>query len=462
MTEFSTPIDVCNRALDYVGQKPIISFSDNAKAAALVGRVYDKLRRAEMERNLWVFTIKRAWLYPVSFSTKIMLPAVWSAATPYAEGALVEFTDPYGNTNTWYSTEPNNMNNTPGLGTGGAQGLWQPFFGSTFVNQFIPQTDPPNNPPFLLTYNAGDVAYLPSGGGQNQAYLSLTNGNSDIPNVAEVWQEWNDPFAFGSSAINSAGRVIGNYNTGDVVQGESGYYWVSLIDDNQNNVPEDAPVPWNSMTTYASGTDVAGADGNVYQSLTSSNTGNNPLTDAVHWMRLAGQLVPWWPVLNGATGSFLWLPLDVTLSPPNIIYPLGAGPMEQSFTKNIYRLPENYLRRAPQDPRRGILSTLGAPSGLAPDDFVIEGKFLTTTFRNPIPLRYGANMTDVTAMSGLFCEALACRIASAICETLTQSAGKMRQIANEYGTFMRDARMVNAIENGPDEPPVDDFLVVRI
>ena len=157
-----------------------------------------------------------------------------------------------------------------------------------------------------------------------------------------------------------------------------------------------------------------------------------------------------------------WLPVFAGLAPMPILYPLGAGPVTDTQTKNVFRLPAGYLRKANQDPKAGSVSYLGAPSGASYSDWEIEGKFITSLESTAIVFRFGADVTDVTAMDDMFCEGLACRIAKEVCERLTQSTAKLGAISAAYKEVMGDARTVNAIEVGSEESPEDDWLTVRI
>jgi len=127
----------------------------------------------------------------------------------------------------------------------------------------------------------------------------------------------------------------------------------------------------------------------------------------------------------------------------------------------VFHLPSGFLRRAPQDPRAGAVSYLGAPSGLPYDDWELENDLIKTAESGPIMLRFVTDMVDVTRMHAMFCEGLAARLALEVCEALTQSATKLGVIAKQYSTFMSEARLVNAIEIGADEPPEDDWVTCR-
>jgi hypothetical protein len=48
-----------------------------------------------------------------------------------------------------------------------------------------------------------------------------------------------------------------------------------------------------------------------------------------------------------------------------------------------------------------------------------------------------------------------------VCEIITQSTEKLKNISGEYAKFMTEARTVNGIENEAEEAPRDDYLAVR-
>src|SRR5258708_14477563 len=58
----------------------------------------------------------------------------------------------------------------------------------------------------------------------------------------------------------------------------------------------------------------------------------------------------------------------------------------------------------------------------------------------------------------LFRSGLAARIATEVCEPLTQSTAKLGAITQAYNKTMGEARTINAIEAGSEEPPLDDYL----
>ena len=143
-------------------------------------------------------------------------------------------------------------------------------------------------------------------------------------------------------------------------------------------------------------------------------------------------------------------------------YPIGAGPSQQTTTRNIFRLPSGYLREAPQDPKQGIASYLGSPAGLPSSDWTFEGDYIVSRDAPVIVLRFVADIQDVTLMDPMFCEGLGARIGLEVCEPLTQSDSKLSVISQIYKTMMGEARAINGIEIGSVEPPLDDYITCRI
>lgn len=58
----ATQVDWANRALDKVGERPIVSFADGNKPANLMLRMFDIVRDAELRKRRWSFSIKRKQL----------------------------------------------------------------------------------------------------------------------------------------------------------------------------------------------------------------------------------------------------------------------------------------------------------------------------------------------------------------------------------------------------------------
>ena len=522
---FQNQIDICNRSLQMCGvSRMITDFTEDTMQAGECAFVYDKLRRAELQRNVWKFSIKKTALRPIDTTTKLISPSLWSASTTYAYGELV--TDASGVI--WQSRIQDNFNNNPTNASSVTSYAWEVYCG--------PDTASLYDSTGTTNYYAGEIVYDTPGDGTYNVYMSLQSGNSQDPRVPSEWSStvqyskdqvvglyaaWAIGTTYAAGAgiaylgnfyISLAAGNVGNkpstsptkwvvlqtalappyYNsltayvigqfvtylgtnyvciaasTGNLPTNAT--YWaaqvgesifVSLIDFNLNNNPSLAPVTWGAGTTYTIGQTVAGSDGYIYSSVGNGNLGNDPTLTSGFWND-TGVLTPWIP--SGAFGvaADQWATLSSALTDLNIIYPIGTGPAYQSYTRNVYRVPVGFIRQAPQDSRAGSVSYMGAPSGLQYTDWTFEGKYITSTNTYPIILRYAGDVTDVSLFDDMFCELLAAHISLMIVDRLTQSTAKMQNIAALYKQFGSEARIINGIELGPTEPPEDDWVQARL
>lgn len=423
---FIDSMDIANRTCQHLGVTRIGSPTEDSIQNAEITFAYDKLRRAELRRNNWRFAIKHAVLRPIDTTTFLLSPAQWNAGTQYLPGSIVADL----NGQLWISSRANNIGNDPNL-----TDIWDAYFGSMTADAYDTTGQ--------TAYFAGDLVYIQNTDGSYNVYLSLQNANTEMPNVADVW-----------SATTTYQQ--------DQVVSYMGQQWRSLIALNTNHTPVAGPQNWVSTQTYAAGNQVTGTDGFVYQSVGSGNLNNNPVTDSgTNWTNLdipnAWTVSPLIPV-----SSSLWVPLYASLVSFNFVYPIGFGPLTQQQTKNVFRLPAGFLRKAPQDPKAGLYSFLGAPSYNNQDDWLLEGKLLLSTCATPIILRFIADVTKVSDMDDLFAECFAARIALETCEIITNSNAKKQTINNDYIKFRGEAITVNGIEVGPTEPPEDDYIMCRL
>jgi hypothetical protein len=329
MSSFRSVVDIANRACQHVGARKIASFTDGSKTSGTIASCYDDLREAEMRRNVWRFTVRKAALRPVDADTRGISPAAWAIGTTYALGAVALYSGQI-----WESTVGSNLGNTPGSDVV----QWELYCGPLSVR--------------LFTLSAAATA-------------------SDV-----------------------------SYYSGELVRGNG-----------------------SSNTTT------------VYRSLVSNNSDIPP--------------------------SANWLSLGTISATLNLLYPVGAGPSNNSDTRNIFMLPGAFLREAPQDPKDGNISFLGAPHGNQSDDWEYGDGYIVSATTNLIIFRFAASVTTVSKFDPMFCEGLGARLGLEICETLTQSTEKLQMIGASYKTFMSEARQVNGIEQGPVQAPLDDYIVCR-
>ena len=432
---FLSSLDIKNRACQHLGATRIASETEDSVNNAETSFVYTKLRRAELRRNTWRFATKHAVLRPIDNTTFLLSPALWNAGVQYLPGSVVRDVNGY----LWLSNQANNIGNDPN-----ETDVWDCYFGSMTVDAFDTSGS--------TAYFAGDLVYMgtnaPNTGGY-VIYMSLQNGNTETPNVADAW------------------NVATTYNQDETVS-YSGRQWRSLIALNVGNAPVQDPANWSATQTYNNSTsdEVTGSDGYIYETQINGNVGINPVTDdGTNWAKIGtGPGIPnaWSAVPAMPASSSTWVPLYAALTSFNFVYPIGVGPLSQEMTKNIFRLPSGYLRVAPQDPKAGINSFLGAPAYNNQNDWLFEGNFLISQTAHPIIFRFIADVTKVTDMDDLFCEGLGARIGLETCETITNSNAKQQTCNNMYTKFMSEARIVDSIEVGPIEPPDDDYISCRL
>jgi hypothetical protein len=466
MPGFQQQLDIQNKAVYHLGGEPIASASEISKNNRVTTDLYNLLVFNEQERNRWRFGTKEVALRAITSTTLKFTPEIYSSTATYQLGEIC--TDSSGVI--WQSVIPNNLNNTPGTFTVGTPAAWQQYFGSLTADVW---NNPGTNPNALITTNdnvnssayfAGELCYLPvngpgSGGGTvdwsgEQAnglvcFLSKYNNNDEQPSIVDVW------------------NATTTYNADDVVQDPTtpSLMWRSLIPQNLNNTPATAPVNWSSVVAYTTGQTVTAYDGFVYKAL-QNNTGVDPVQDAIssggNWGKpTSGPTVAAW-VATTYQVSTKWIPIRGVLSPLFMTFPIGCGPVEDSTSKNIYHLPAAYLRMAPQDPKAGSTSILGAPTGIMYNDWELEDEYICSRDWTTIILRFQAKVADVRRMNSLFCEALSLRIAYDGCEALTQSTEKQAALRTKYNEMLSKAQLINAIETGAEEPPLDDYIATRL
>ena len=94
-------------------------------------------------------------------------------------------------------------------------------------------------------------------------------------------------------------------------------------------------------------------------------------------------------------------------------------------------------------------------------DWKIEGRKILTNDSDTLYLRYIADVEEVPQFDASFTSVLTISLAADMCEKLTQSTTKKRQLNEEYDDALREARRMNAFEAGPDDAPDDDWLLAR-
>lgn len=374
---FANAVDVANRACQHMGARQIANFAEDTVQAYEIAFNYDKLRRAELRRNVWRFSIRTVILRPVSATSAVPTFGVWDATKTYLKGSIVTYSG-----QTYQAMAAIAINVQPDQNPAS----WTIFYGQLMASLWA-----------AGTYQAGEIVYTQTGSAQPVAFVSLANANADDP----------------TAAVPAYDPAV-SYNKGQSVLYAAVVYQ-STTDFNVNQTPTGV-APW------------------VTQPATQPDE-----MQGLHWLKLGA----------------------ASLAAVQLLYPIGVGVSEQSNTLNVYLLPNGYLREAPQDPKGGSSSILGAPSGDTYRDWTYADQYFTTRAVEPIRFRFGADIADVTQMDNMFCELLAARIGMECVERVTQSSEKLQAIEQVYKKFGDEARHVNGIETGSDEPAEDDYITCR-
>lgn len=126
-----------------------------------------------------------------------------------------------------------------------------------------------------------------------------------------------------------------------------------------------------------------------------------------------------------------------------------------------YQLPSDFIRldmlddRYPDVVMDNYINTETA-------EYQVENGKILANIAAPLKIRYVYRCLDPNLWDPLFREALACKIASEICEDLTQSDSKRQLALKEYSIAVTDAVKANAIERPPQQQPDNQFIISRL
>ena len=399
---FTIPLDILNLSLVSLGQPREGSYTAG-KIPELVF-AYDKLRAAELERNLWRFATKRVLLRAIGVDTVMWTPAVWAAGVAQAAGMVLSYTPASGvyngQTYYWQLSAAETTSIAPDLDP-----LFHRYCGPLAIDLY--NTGSAGDGTSNTTYHAGEVVLVPA------AYAGgTTYAINDVVRSGASWY------------VSLVGSNVGNA----VTDTTKWALWTSRGRSNNSFgvTASNSPIPLTYPAGYA-----------VYISLFNNNK-DNPVSATGNWLSVGGTVA--------------------TLRP---LYPLGSGPVQDRNSMNAFRLPNAFLKRAPSDPKGNQAPYLGAAYGTPPEDWTPESDFIVSGDPGPITLRFVADVIDVTDMDALFCVGLAKRIASETCETITSSDAKVQLNERAYKQAMSAARVSNAIEIGPISAVENKLVVVR-
>jgi hypothetical protein len=222
-----TETDIANRALQRVGSERIATgalWTEDSKNASEIRACYHLLRRAELNRNVWRFSIRNVALRPIDINSKLVTFATWVVGTTYANNDVAVGSDGQ----IYSSRAASNVGNDPTTDFA----HWTLYFGNLLAQEYV--TDWAGT----VTYAAGDHSI----GSDDLVYTSLVDANLNFDPVGDGDVHWSlsktvDP-------EDDAARDDNSYYAGEIVFiGSVGYF--SLRNENASVPPG---IKWRTMT----------------------------------------------------------------------------------------------------------------------------------------------------------------------------------------------------------------------
>lgn len=208
MTAFTSAVSIINRGIQRLGGNRISALTDVSKEAVEAVACYDGLRRSELRRNTWRFSIRRVILRAVGTS----LPT-WDGTVTYVVGSLITY-----NSVNYISIHATNLNQNPVTATS----YWSVFTGNTSQKVTFPAWSSGT------TYAAGLIVT----GSDGLLYLSLVGTNLNHDPTADTagtyWQLYFGPYV--ASAYDSGTT----YYVGEVVFDTAQIAYYSTANNNAN------------------------------------------------------------------------------------------------------------------------------------------------------------------------------------------------------------------------------------
>ena len=172
MPAIKTPLDLASRALQHVGARRLdaadttvaLWAADTDLGASETYFVYDKVRQAELRRNIWRFSTRRCALRPIAASTSLVIFGTWSAGTASAGDIVLD-----SNGNPWIALASTTVQPGPT-----AWPAWEEFAGPQTIDDWDAS----------ISYYTGELAI----GSDNNVYSSLEDGNlNNDPTATDPW-----------------------------------------------------------------------------------------------------------------------------------------------------------------------------------------------------------------------------------------------------------------------------------
>lgn len=118
---------------------------------------------------------------------------------------------------------------------------------------------------------------------------------------------------------------------------------------------------------------------------------------------------------------------------------------------NAYQLPADFLR---------LMEIEGQTSGYG--DWEVVGRRIEISADAPLNITYVSRVDDPNQYDSLFVEAFATRLASELCQELTDDVGLGNRLEEVYRDLMSNAAMVDAKEGSPKQTVNGSWLDSRL
>ncbi len=209
-----TETDVANRGLQRIGAGRIVAgglWTEDSNNASEMRACYDIVRRGELRRNVWRYSIRTEVLRKMTATTKVIFYPDWDSRVKYEQNDRV-----MSGNRAWILIKGTSLNEDP---ANRDYSIWTTYFGSTTCDVYAADT----------TYSTGEQVYVGDVG-----YISIADENEGnaVTDIA-FWLP-----------IGIADYVqFKVYAAGNRVM-SGGVTYVSLVNANELNDPATSPTQW--------------------------------------------------------------------------------------------------------------------------------------------------------------------------------------------------------------------------
>lgn len=401
---YRTPVDIAGRALQSIGMNRIYSFTDMAPGAAECGAIYDDMRLAELGRHAWAFSLRRARLRPISFTTQLWTPPTYAAATAYTVGQVVNYAATAYTPNTaavtypWQLGVPTATGSTPDTSSD-----WGHFFGSLCVDVFDSG----------LNYAASELTLVPP------------------------------TYAGGTT-----------YAAGNMVKGSDDLFYVSLVNSNVGHTPQSSATYWEPWVEPSTGDPLP--DSILYTTGVSFKTAPTIYISIVNHNGPARQD----PTLLPSNYPLAWTSVGGTVAKLTPLFPNESSWCNERGSNNLYRLPAGFIRDVPEEAKWTKHPWLGAVLGQMPRDISYFDQYFTTSHWAPFDFPFVADVADVTLMPSQFCESVGLRMGLDL-DPILKEGKQDNKLTRAYKRVVGEAMRSDMIMQGDPAPEIEELILVR-